>query len=102
VHTTGGVIYPHEIEANLLSHPAVHNVGVVGLGEAGRQQIVAAVVLKSGQAKSEALRSAIARLAPVNDGKPIDIRFVDELPAVLGGAKVQREVLRERLEMERA
>jgi len=102
VHTTGSVIYPHEIEANLLSHPAVHNVGVVGLGEAGRQQIVAAVVLKSGQAKSEALRSAIARLAPVNDGKPIDIRFVDELPAVLGGAKVQREVLRERLEMERA
>lgn len=29
------------------------------------------------------IRSAIARLALVNDGKPIDIRFVDELPAVL-------------------
>lgn len=96
----GGVVYPHFVEAAVLRHRAVANCGAVGLGEPGNQEVVAAVLLKSGWQPSEGLAdeimtSAEAGLKPHE--RPKRIVFVDELPTVLGGAKVQREVLKERL-----
>ena len=75
------------------------NCGVVGIGENGRQAVVAAVILKNGAARKPALASEIVAACKSLAGHevPRDIVVVDELPTVLGGAKVQREVLKQRI-----
>ena len=97
--TAQGTVYPHPVEAALLRHDAVANCGVVGLGQTPKQLVVAGVLLKPGVKPSEELAQAILRgTAQLKSGeRPERIFFVDELPTVLGGAKVQREVLRDRL-----
>ncbi|MGH9021934.1 MAG: hypothetical protein ACRDV9_02340, partial [Acidimicrobiia bacterium] len=73
--------------------------GVVGLGEPGAQEVVVGVLLKSDRVPSDALNEEIlagtADLATTE--RPSRILFVEELPTVLGGAKVQRQALREQL-----
>ena len=96
IPTASGSVYPHAVEAAVLKHPAVANCGVVGLGD---DRVVAAVVLKEGFADTEALREEIDRTAAPGlfpHERP-EIVVLGELPCVLGGAKVQRAVLRERL-----
>jgi acyl-coenzyme A synthetase/AMP-(fatty) acid ligase len=96
IPTSSGSVYPHAVEAAVLKHPAVANCGVVGLGD---DRVVAAVVLKEGFADDHVLREDIDRTAAPGlfpHERP-EILVVDELPCVLGGAKVQRAVLRERL-----
>ncbi len=99
IETAAGSIYPHEIENAVLSHPAVAGCGAVGLGPAGEQRVIAAVLLKPGHPDSEQTTEEIATVAArqvAEDARP-RIVIVSELPTVLGGAKVQREVLRGRL-----
>jgi acyl-coenzyme A synthetase/AMP-(fatty) acid ligase len=90
VVTSGGVVYPHVVETAILRHAAVANCGVIGLGKAGKQDMVAGVLLTSGQ-KADAtlaadiIKRASADLAPHE--RPQRVMFVDELPTVLGGAK---------------
>jgi len=96
IRTTAGTVYPHVVEAAVLRHSAVANCGVVG---PGGDRVVAAVVLKAGAADGPELRAEIARCAEAGlapHERP-EIVVVDDLPCVLGGAKVQRAVLRERL-----
>jgi acyl-CoA synthetase (AMP-forming)/AMP-acid ligase II len=98
--TAAGVVYPHVIETALLRHPAVANCGVVGLGDPSRQDVVAGVLLRSGSTASDALAKAILATAAADlpqHERPVRVVFVDELPTVLGGAKVQREVLQRRI-----
>ncbi len=98
--TAGGTVYPHVIETALLQHAAVANCGVVGIGEAGRQVVIAGVLLKPGTMASASLGDAILSAAADNlkpHEQPARVVFVDELPTVLGGAKVQREVLQRRI-----
>ena len=99
--TSGGTVYPHIVEAALLRHDSVTNCGVVGLGSTPTQEVVAGVLLKPGAQGSDSLSQEILSVAV--DGlkeheHPARIFFVDELPTVLGGAKVRREELREQLE----
>jgi acyl-coenzyme A synthetase/AMP-(fatty) acid ligase len=47
ITAAGGVVFPHLVETAVLRHEAVANCGVVGLGEPGEQQVVAAVILKA-------------------------------------------------------
>ncbi|WP_141578861.1 class I adenylate-forming enzyme family protein [Actinomadura sp. WMMA1423] len=99
IPTASGSVYPHAVEAAVLKHAAVANCGVVGLGD---DRVVAAVVLKDGFTDTHALREDIDRTAAPGlfpHERP-EIIVVDELPCVLGGAKVQRAVLRERLAAE--
>lgn len=96
IRTTAGTVYPHAVEAAVLRHPAVAICGVVGPGD---DRVVAAVVLKAGLADSDVLRAEIRDAAAhglVQHEVP-EIVVLDELPCVLGGAKVQRATLRERL-----
>ena len=99
ISTAQGVVYPHLLEEAMSRHPAVANCGVIGLGESGAQTVVAAVLLKSQQAGSLALTEELmeqaAHFAPHQ--RPSKIIFVADLPTVLGGAKVQRGELRQRL-----
>ena len=95
-----GVVYPHLIEAAIMRHRSVANCGVVGVGEEGEQEIVAAVLLKAGVEGSADLNAEIAAEASqgiADHGRPQRIVFVDELPTVLGGAKVQRAALKDQL-----
>jgi len=99
ITTPDGVVYPHVVETAVLRHKDVANCGVVGIGGDGRQAVVAAVLLKSGAARAPALKSEIIAACKSLAGHevPRDIIVVDELPTVLGGAKVQREVLKQRI-----
>jgi acyl-CoA synthetase (AMP-forming)/AMP-acid ligase II len=100
IETAAGIVYPHVVETALLRHAAVAQCGVVGLGNAGAQDIVAAVLLKPGLTAAPGLENEIldmARPGLAVHELPKRVVFVDELPTVLGGAKVQREVLQQRL-----
>ena len=100
VETAEGIVYPHVVETVLLAHDAVAHCGVVGLGESGSQRVVAAILLKKGLAASEALGAEILAHAAgtlAKGDRPDRIVFVEQLPTVLGGAKVQREVLKRQI-----
>lgn len=98
--TAQGTVFPHVVETALLLHPAVAHCGVVGVSERGQQSVVAGVLLKPGTkgtgSLAEEILSAAAGHLKAHE-QPVRIVFVDELPTVLGGAKVQREVLQRRL-----
>ncbi len=100
IETAAGIVYPHMVESALLRHGDVAHCGVVGLGDAGAQTVVAAVKLKPGATESDSLARAILESAAAGLSSielPERVVFVAELPTVLGGAKVQREVLQRRL-----
>jgi acyl-coenzyme A synthetase/AMP-(fatty) acid ligase len=100
IFTAYGAVYPHLVESAVVRHSSVANVGVVGLGEAGEQDVVAAVQLKPGHEPSEALSVQILQETchdlPDHE-RPARVVFLAQLPTVLGGAKVQRAVLRDQL-----
>lgn len=87
-----------EVEAALLSHPAVLECGVIGATDESRGQIVEAhVVLMEGHAGDDEQISALqdhvkATIAPYK--YPRSIKFTDALPKTQTG-KVQRFRLRE-------
>jgi acyl-CoA synthetase (AMP-forming)/AMP-acid ligase II len=100
IHTAAGIVYPHVVESALLRHDAVAHCGVVGMGATGAQEVVAAVLLKPNISATPAIEHEIleaARSALAACEVPKRIVFVPDLPTVLGGAKVQREVLQQRL-----
>ena len=100
ITSPAGAVFPHLIEAALLRHPAVANCGVVGLGHPGSQTVVAAILLKPDHAPAQGLDDEIlAQTADLPDHqRPTELVFVTDLPTVLGGAKVQRQALRDQLE----
>ena len=86
-----------EVEASLLTHPAIAECGVVGAPDPERGMIVKAyVVLKSGVTAEATLTKALqdyvkADIAPYK--YPREIAYVDELPKTRTG-KLQRFELR--------
>ncbi|GAB5376356.1 MAG: benzoate-CoA ligase family protein [Acuticoccus sp.] len=92
-----------EVEAGLLTHPAVAEAGVVGAPDPERGQICKAyVVLKAGVAADAAMVKTLqdhvkAELAPYK--YPRAVAFVDCLPRTETG-KLQRFALRERAKTE--
>ncbi|MBV9908221.1 MAG: acyl--CoA ligase [Hyphomicrobiales bacterium] len=100
IATTRGIVYPHVVEAAVQAHSSVANCGVVGLGATDLQEVVAAVLLKSGTEASDTLSGEILTIAKGQlkpHELPARVVFVQQLPTVLGGAKVQREVLQAQL-----
>jgi len=100
IQSTAGVVYPHIVESALLRHEAVANCGVVGFDSNGAQEVVAAIQLKSGVKAGPQLEQQILVLAKgglAAHEVPSRVVFVQELPTVLGGTKVQREVLQKSL-----
>jgi acyl-coenzyme A synthetase/AMP-(fatty) acid ligase len=104
ITTARGTVYPHLVEEAILGHDSVLLCGVVGLGEPGSQKVVAGVQLKEGFTPSGDLAAEIllqtTRL-PEHE-RPVRTVFVTKLPTVLGGAKVQRQALREQLTADKA
>jgi len=96
---SGGVnIYPAEVEAMLLTHPAVADVGVVGVhNDEWGEEVKAAVTLHNGHLPSDALAQALiehcrSHLAHFKCPRSVD--FVAELPRHDNG-KLYKQKLRE-------
>ncbi len=97
---SGIYVSPFEVESTLVQHPAVLEAAVIGVpGDEGLTRTKAFVVVKPGQAATDAELKAFVkdRLAPYK--YPRIIEFVAELPKTATG-KIQRFKLRD-LERER-
>jgi len=94
---SGGMnIYPSEVEAVLRTHPAVHDVAVIGLpDERWGEQVCAVIVPAPDTAIVEQEIIAFCRERLASFKKPSVVRTVEELPLTISG-KVQKFVLRER------
>jgi long-chain acyl-CoA synthetase len=95
IKTSGYQVWPREIEEVISSHPAVAEVGVAGMPDNTRGEVVKAwVVLRAGQLVSDHELRAFCRerLAPYK--VPAHFEFRSELPKSLVG-KVLRRALRE-------
>jgi long-chain acyl-CoA synthetase len=96
---SGGVnVYPAEIEAVLLTHPAIADVGVIGVPNAEwGEEVKAVAMLRQGYESSPQLAAELmgycrARLAHYKCPRSVD--FVDELPRFDNG-KLYKHKLRE-------
>jgi long-chain acyl-CoA synthetase len=95
IKTCGFQVWPREIEEVISTHPAVFEVGVVGVPDTMRGETVKAwMVLRPGQTATGAEMKAFCRdrLAPYK--VPAKYEFVTELPKTQIG-KVLRRVLRQ-------
>jgi long-chain acyl-CoA synthetase len=95
IKTSGYQVWPREIEEVIAAHPAVAEVGVAGIPDPTKGEVVKAwVVLRAGQTVSEADLRAFCRekLAPYK--VPAHVEFRAELPKTMIG-KVLRRALRE-------
>jgi long-chain acyl-CoA synthetase len=95
IKTSGYQVWPREIEEVISSHPAVAEVGVVGLPDKMRGEIVKAwIVLRPGRSTTGAELKMFCRekLAPYK--VPAKYEFVTELPKTQIG-KVLYRVLRQ-------
>jgi len=91
IKTSGFQVWPREIEEVLASHPAVVEVGVAGVPDPSKGEVVKAwVVLKTGtHADAGELRAwCKERLAPYK--VPAAIEFRSELPKSLVGKVLRR------------
>lgn len=96
---SGGVnVYPAEVEAVLITHPAVGDIGVIGVPDPEWGESVKAVVeLQPGYEASDELAAELLawsrdRLAHFKCPRTVD--FVDELPRTPSG-KLSKRTLRE-------
>ena len=95
IKTSGFQVWPREIEEVLATHPAVAEVGVAGVSDPIKGEVVHAwVVLRAGQTATEQDLRAHCRekLAPYKI--PARVMFRDTLPKTMVG-KVLRRVLRD-------
>ena len=99
ITSAGYRIGPTEIEDCLIRHPAVALAAVVGKPDPMRTEIVKAfIVLKSGQAPSDALAADIKDFVKTRLSAheyPREVAFIEQMPMTTTG-KVIRRLLRER------
>jgi acetyl-CoA synthetase len=99
IKSAGHLIGPFEVESALMEHPAVAEVGVIGVPEPTAGEVVKAfVALKTDFKPSEALRKELLgharkRLGPAV--APKDIAFRQNLPKTRSG-KIMRRLLKAR------
>jgi long-chain acyl-CoA synthetase len=91
----GENVYPAEVEAVLMSHPAVAEIAVIGVPhEKWGETPKAFVVTRSGAAVTEAALIQFARSRLAHYKCPTSVDFVHSLPRNPSG-KVLKRILRE-------
>jgi long-chain acyl-CoA synthetase len=91
IKTSGYQVWPREVEEALAAHPAVSEVGVAGVPDETKGEVVRAwVVLRSGTSATDAELRAYCRerLAPYK--VPARIEFRQELPKTMVGKVLRR------------
>ena len=94
---SGFSVFPAEVEAIMYRHPAVAEVGVVGVPDPYRGEDPLAFVVLKPDAKGQVSGEQIVEWCRANMSvykAPRQIRFVDALPKTASG-KVLKRVLRE-------
>jgi long-chain acyl-CoA synthetase len=97
IKTSGFQVWPREVEEVVATHPAVSEVGVAGVADATKGEVVAAwVVLRAGETATEKELRDFCRqhLAPYK--VPSRVQFRTELPKTMVG-KVLRRALRDEI-----
>jgi long-chain acyl-CoA synthetase len=94
---SGGVnIYPAEIEAVLIMHPAVADVGVIGIPDEDMGQSVRAIIQPApGHVPSAELEQRLLEHCRYNLARfrqPRSMIFVDEMPRLPSGKLLRREL----------
>jgi acetyl-CoA synthetase len=99
IKSSGHLISPFEVESALMTHPAVAQVGVIGIPDPIMGEVVKAFVeLKSGNEPSDALNKSIMATARKLLGAavaPREIAFSTALPRTRSG-KIMRRLLKAR------
>jgi fatty-acyl-CoA synthase len=99
IRSGGHNVYSKEVEDCVASHPAVADVGVIGLDDPVYEEMVCAVlVLRPGHVASDALASEISafvRQRKAGYNTPKRVFFADALPKNAVG-KILKHVLREK------
>ena len=91
----GENIYPREIEEFLYTHPAVHDVSVVGVPDPKYiEELAAWIRLKPGQTATEADIRSYCQANLAHYKVPKYIRFVTDFPQTVTG-KIQKFKIRE-------
>jgi long-chain acyl-CoA synthetase len=91
----GSNISPQEVEAALYKHPAVLEVGVIGVPDpVNIERVAAYIVLRDGHAATAADLCAFARRHIADYKAPEEIHFLKSLPKNAVG-KIQRRALKE-------
>ena len=86
-------VYPQEVEAVLIEHPAVAEVAAVGVPDAsGDESVHAFVVLEPGQSIKSRELIAFARPSLASYKIPKEVTFLDELPKNALGKVLKREL----------
>ncbi|HKJ60357.1 MAG TPA: AMP-binding protein, partial [Halobacteriales archaeon] len=97
--TRGYRVGPGEVESAILEHPDVEQVGVIGVPDERRNEIIKAFVQPvAGVEGTDALREEIQQLVRDHLAKheyPREIEFVEALPQTSTG-KIRRTALRDR------
>jgi len=87
----GENVYPAEVEATLLAHPAVEDAGVFGVADPEwGQMVAAALVLKEPASADDILEFCRLRLAGYK--MPKRVEFVEALPRNAAGKLLRREL----------
>ncbi|GIW12337.1 MAG: long-chain-fatty-acid--CoA ligase [Dehalococcoidia bacterium] len=93
IKTGGATVYPAEVEAVLLEHPAVREVAVVGLPDAQWGELVAAAVVPvPGQTITPEELFAFASRQLATYKRPRAVYVLAELPKSAAGKVLKREV----------
>lgn len=96
IKPSGYQVWPREVEEVIATHPAVAEVGVAGVPDKLRGEVVKAwVVLQDGQKATSAEIRAYCRERLVDYKVPKKVVFRDELPKSLIGKILRRELAKE-------
>jgi len=93
----GENIYPTEIEAILLAHPAIAEVCVVGIGDREWGEIVVAVIVTEAQLSLAEIRDFCEQKSLARYKLPKSIYIWESLPKTASG-KLLRQEIRDRIE----
>jgi len=94
IKVSGYSVFPEEVEAILIKHPAVAQAAVIGVADADKGEVVRAfIVKKPGQEVDAQALVAWSRenMAPYK--APREVRFIAQLP-ITGAGKVLRRLLK--------
>jgi acetyl-CoA synthetase len=107
IESGGFRIGPAEVEDCLMKHPAVALVGVIGVADPVRGEIVKAFILpRAGVIPDKALEQSIQEHVKIRleaHAYPREVAFVDEMPRTSSGKILRKELLKihERVAQER-
>lgn len=99
IKTSGYQVWPREIEEVLAAHPSVQEVGVAGVPDALRGEVVKAWIVKRAGTNPtiEELRTFCRqKLAPYK--APAHVEFRDSLPKTMAGKVLRRVLVAEHIE----